>query len=562
VSEETGIEEPPRSSSDESAAGGRPGLPFGPDGHPRRWKILGVLVVSLLIVVLDNTVLNIALPTIQRDLNASQSQLVWSVDSYVLAFAALLFTWGVLGDKYGRKRVLSIGLVVFAIGSALSAIATGPNMLIAFRTVMGIGGAAVMPVTLAIITVVFPPKERGKAIGSWAAAVGAAVALGPVLGGLLLENPQWSNWLIGNDWGSVFLINVPIIAIGLIGVWRVVPETHNDQGQHLDPFGLLLSVAGLVLVIYGIIHADDTKDWWNVTVLGPIVTGIVVLTLFIILERRASTPSFDVGLFRSRSFSTSIIAASMAFFAISGVTFLLPFYLQVVRGYSTLDAGLCFLPFALGQLVSAPNSARMVHYFGERIVISTGLGVVALSTLLLGTLEEHTSLWQVLGIFLVFGLGMGNVIAPASTVVQNALPLSLAGAGSAVQNTVRQVAGALGIAIVGTVLSTRYAHYLAPTLDQLPAAWPEPARSALSTSVAAVPPVLDQARAYGAPETVLEHIRAAAFDSFVQASHVTTWINVAILLFAMVVTALFMPTRVPQHHPEETTAQELVSTPE
>jgi EmrB/QacA subfamily drug resistance transporter len=538
-------------SPDDVGTGRRPALPFGPDGHPHRWKILGVLVVSLLIVVLDNTVLNIALPTIQRDLNASQSQLVWSVDSYILAFAALLFTWGVLGDKYGRKRILSIGLLVFAIGSALSAIATSPNMLITFRAVMGIGGAAVMPVTLAIITVVFPPRERGKAIGSWAAAVGAAIALGPVLGGLLLENPQWSRWLIGNDWGSVFLINVPIITIGLIGVWRVVPETRNDHGQHLDPVGLLLSISGLVLIIYGIIHADDTKDWWNITVLGPIVTGVGVLLLFVLLERRASTPSFDVDLFRNRSFSISITAASMAFFAISGITFLLPFYLQVIRGYSTLEAGLCFLPLALGQLISAPNSARMVHRFGERAVIATGLGVVTISALLIGTLAESTPLWQILGIFGVFGLGMGNVIAPASTVVQNALPLSLAGAGSAVQNTVRQVAGALGVAVIGTVLSTRYAHYLAPTLDQLPAAWPESVRSTMSTSVTTVPPILEQARDRGAPEIALEHLRSAAFDSFIQASHVTTWITVTVLVLAAGVTALFMPARVP--HPDHET---------
>jgi EmrB/QacA subfamily drug resistance transporter len=506
-----------------------------------------VLVVSLLIVVLDNTVLNIALPTIQRDLNATQSQLVWSVDSYVLAFAALLFTWGVLGDKYGRKRILTIGLIVFALGSALSAVSTSPAMLITFRALMGIGGAAVMPVTLAIITVVFPPRERGKAIGSWAAAVGAAIALGPVLGGLLLENPQWFSWLTGNDWGSVFLINVPIIAIGLVGILRVVPETRNDQGRHLDPFGLLLSVTGLVLVIYGIIHADDTKNWWTITVLGPITAGLVVLALFILLERRSSNPSFEVALFGHRSFSVSIVAASMAFFAISGTTFILPFYLQVVRGYSTLQAGLCFLPFALGQLASAPNSARLVQRFGERAVITTGLGIVMVSAFLIGTFREETSLWVVLGVFLLFGLGLGNVIAPASTVVQNALPLSLAGAGSAVQNTVRQVAGALGIAIIGTVLSTRYAHYLSPTLDRLPAQWPESADATLSTSVATVTPVLDQARAQGAPQALLEQIRSGAFDAFIHAAHVVSWINVAVLLFATVLTAILMPARVAQH---------------
>ena len=184
------------------------------EGHPRRWAILAVLVTSLLVVVLDNTILNIALPTIQRDLETTQSQLVWAVDSYILVFAALLFTWGVLGDRYGRKRILIIGLTIFGLASAVCAFAPTVQALIGFRAVMGIGGAAVLPVTLAIITVVFPPHERGKAIGMWAGSVGAAVALGPVLGGLLLDNPSWFSWLTGNEWGAVFLVNVPIVIVG------------------------------------------------------------------------------------------------------------------------------------------------------------------------------------------------------------------------------------------------------------------------------------------------------------------------------------------------------------
>ena len=228
------------------------------EGHPRRWAILGVLVVSLLIVVLDNTVLNIALPTIQHDLDATQGELVWAIDSYILAFASLLFTWGVIGDRVGRKKVLLIGLSIFGAASAICAFSDSAGMLIGFRAVMGVGGAAVLPTTLAIITVVFPPHERGKAIGAWAGAVGAAVALGPVLGGLLLEHPSWSNWLTGNDWGSVFLINVPIVIIGIIAIIRIVPETRNPQPRRLDVLGLVISVAGLVLLIYGIIHASET----------------------------------------------------------------------------------------------------------------------------------------------------------------------------------------------------------------------------------------------------------------------------------------------------------------
>ena len=437
-------------------------------GHPRRWTILAVLVTSLLVVVLDNTILNIALPTIQQDLQATQSQLVWAVDAYILVFAALLFTWGVLGDKYGRKKVLIIGLLVFVASSAACAFATSATQLIGFRALMGVGGAAVLPVTLAIITVVFPPHERGKAIGLWAGAVGGAVALGPVLGGLLLEHPSWSSWLTGNDWGSVFLINVPIVAIGLIGILRVVPETRNPNPQKLDIPGLVMSFAGLVLLVYGIIHASETRTFATPSVWGPIAAGVAILALFLWLEARSDHRSFDVSLFTNRGYAVSLTAVSMAFFALSGITFTLPFYLQIVREMSTLTAGLCFLPFAAGQLLSAPRSNALVNRYGYRIVMTTGLTVVGFALLGLTRLTTETPMWAMLLCFFLFGMGMGAVVAPASTVMQNVLPLARAGAGSAVQNTVRQVFGALGVAVISTLLATRFAAEIAPTVEVLP----------------------------------------------------------------------------------------------
>jgi EmrB/QacA subfamily drug resistance transporter len=517
------------------------------EGHPRRWAILGVLVVSLLIVVLDNTVLNIALPTIQRDLSASQSQLVWSVDSYILIFAALLFTWGVLGDRYGRKRILLIGLGIFALGSALSAIAANPNQLIGFRALMGVGGAAVIPVTLAIITVVFPPAERGRAIGMWAGAVGGAVALGPVLGGLLLEHPEWFHWLIGNDWGSVFLINVPIVLIGAIGIIRLVPESRNPHPQRLDITGLLLSIAGLTLLIYGIIHAGDTKDWLAASVVIPIVAGLALLAVFVWLEKRSDHKSFDVTLFSNRGFSVSITAVSLAFFAMNGVVFMFPFYLQVVRGLDTLQAGFCFLPFAVGQILAAPRSASFVNRWGNRAVITFGLVVVCIDLLLLTQLERTTPLAALLTLFFTFGVGMGLMMAPASTLIQNTLPLARAGAGSAVQNTVRQVFGALGVAIVGTVLVERYSSNLAPTLDRLPPSAPAAAKDALSSSVAAVPEVLARAQAAGLPAPIATQIRDHAFDAFVSASQVATLISAGAAIVATVIVAALLPRDLPLH---------------
>jgi EmrB/QacA subfamily drug resistance transporter len=511
--------------------------PTGDEGHPRRWAILGVLVVSLLVVVLDNTVLNIALPTIQHDLDASPSQLVWAVDSYVLSFAALLFTWGVLGDRFGRRRILSMGLIIFASASAICALSVNAGMLIGFRALMGVGGAAVLPVTLAIITVVFPRHERGKAIGAWAGAVGAAVALGPVLGGLLLQHPQWTDWLTGNAWGSVFLINVPIVAIGLVGIARVVPETRNPHPQRLDLRGLVVSVVGLVALVYGIIHASETKDWLAASVLIPIAFGVVVLAVFIALEARSDHRSFDVSLFRNRGYAVSLTAVSLSFFALSGIMFSLPFYLQLLRGYDTLLAGLCFLPFAVGQLLAAPRSAAMVVRFGYRLVMTTGLVVVAISLFGLATIDLATPLWLVLLTFFGFGFGMGNVIAPASTLMQNVLPLARAGAGSAVQNTVRQVFGALGVAVIGTLLATTYATNVASSLETLP---PQ-ARVVAGESVVSTVRVLDEAAQAGAPVEVVAQARDGAFDAFLGASSLTSTISAAVVLLAALVVGFLLP---------------------
>lgn len=511
------------------------------EGHPRRWAILGVLVTSLLVVVLDNTILNVALPTIQRDLDASQSQLVWSVDAYILVFASLLFTWGALGDRYGRKKILVIGLSIFGVASAACAFSPTAGALIGFRSLMGIGGAAVLPVTLAIITVVFPPHERGKAIGAWAGSVGAAVALGPVLGGLLLENPTWSSWLTGNDWGAVFLVNVPIVLVGLFGILRVVPETKNPNPQRLDIPGLLMSIVGLVLLIYGIIHAAETRTFLAASVLIPMTAGILVIVVFLLIEARSTHRSFDVSLFRNRGYAVSLTAVSLAFFALSGITFTIPFYLQVLRGYTTLSAGLCFLPFAIGQLIAAPRSASLVNRFGYKAVMSSGLFIVGFSLLGLTAFTLDTALWLILAVFFFFGLGMGSVIAPASTVMQNVLPLARAGAGSAVQNTVRQVFGALGVAVISTILATRFASLMKPTLDQLPAAIPENAKNIASESVGGAVEVFHRASAAGVPASVVQDATAHAYDSFLAASHVCSIVSAVMVFAAGVVVLTLLP---------------------
>ena len=306
---------------------------------------------------------------------------MWAINSYIVVFAALLFTWGVLGDRYGRKRIFVIGLLLFGVASALSAFAASPTQLIVFRGLMGIGAAAVLPVTLAIITVIFPSSERGRAVGLWAGAVGAAIAIGPILGGFLLEH-FW--------WGSVFLVNVPVVILGVAGILALVPETRDPTPRGIDPIGVPISIVGLLMLVYGIVHGGDTRDWGSPGVLGWIVAGIVVLAVFVVYEIRSRHPSLDTALFRNADFSVALTAVSLTFFALMGSTFFLVFYLQVVRGLSPLQAGLCSIPVAVGQLLSAPFSATLVARFGARTVMTSGLTLVVMAFALLLFIEVET----------------------------------------------------------------------------------------------------------------------------------------------------------------------------
>ena len=301
--------------------------------YRRRWVILSVLIVGLLAIVIDNTVLNVAMKTIAEPrggLGASQSQLEWAINSYTLVFAGLLFTFGVIGDKVGRKRMLMIGLALFGIASLLSAYSRSPEQLIFARAAMGLGGAAVMPQTLSIISNVFEPAERPRAIGLWATAVGIGIATGPVLGGLLLDH-FW--------WGSVFLINVPVTAVGIVAAAILVPESRNREAGGIDYVGVLLSIAGLVLLVYGIVQGGDSASWLHLGVIGPIVGGLAILALFAWYEARIQHPSLDVRLFRDRRLSASIGSLGLVFFGMGGVFFFTSFYLQNVRGYTPAGGG-------------------------------------------------------------------------------------------------------------------------------------------------------------------------------------------------------------------------------
>jgi EmrB/QacA subfamily drug resistance transporter len=472
----------------------------------RRWVILSVLVVGLLAIVIDNTVLNVALKTIADPaggLGASQSQLEWAINSYTLVFAGLLFTFGIIGDRIGRRRMLMIGLALFGLGSLFSAYSHSPDQLIAARALMGLGGAAVMPQTLSIISNVFEPHERARAIGIWASAVGIGVAIGPVLGGVLLAH-FW--------WGSVFLINVPVTVIGAAAVLALVPESRNPAPGKIDFLGVLASIVGLVLLVYGIVQGGDTGSWLRAGVLIPVIGGLAVLGLFGWYETRISHPSLDVRLFRDRRLSASVLLIALLFFSMGGVYFFTSFYLQNVRGYTPLDAGLLAVPFAVGQFVISPRSAALVSRFGTRAVAGGGLLLNAVAISGYAILGLSTPIWVFVVLYAIQGAGIGAAVPTATSSVMEVLPRERAGAGSALTNTARQVAVALGVAVLGSILAESYRSTLSPTLATLPAA----ARNAAGQSISATQAVAQQLGTAG------HALLAPANSAFVNAMHITT----------------------------------------
>jgi len=489
--------------------------------------ILSVLVVGLLAIVIDNTVLNVALKTIAEPvggLGASQSQLEWAINSYTLVFAGLLFTFGVLGDRIGRKRMLMIGLALFGLGSLFSAYSHSPDQLIVARAVMGLGGAAVMPQTLSIISNVFEPAERARAIGIWASAVGIGVAIGPVLGGVLLSH-FW--------WGSVFLINVPVTVLGAVAAFILVPESRNPAPGKIDYLGVLASVVGLVLLVYGIVQGGDTGSWIRVDVLGPVAGGLVVLALFGWYETRIAHPSLDVRLFRDRRLSASVGAIALLFFGMGGVYFFTSFYLQNVRGYTPLDAGLLAVPFAVGQLIMAPRSATLVSRFGVRAVAGGGILLNALSIAGYAALGTSSPIWVLAVLYGIQGAGIGLAVPATTAAVMDVLPRERAGAGSALTNTARQVAVALGVAVLGSILAQSYRSTLSPTLSALPAA----ARGAASQSISATQAVAQHLGPAG------RFLIGPANSAYVDAMHVTTLAATALALVGGLAIVRWLPGR-------------------
>ena len=444
-----------------------------PQGHPRRRQILLVLCLSLLVVVIDNTILNTALPTLARVLHAGTSSLQWIADAYTLCFAALLVPAGALGDRYGRRLSLVGGLAVFALGSAAAAFAPGTGMLIAARVVMGLGAAFVMPATLSILNAVFPPRERPQAIAAWSAVAGVGIVIGPTLGGLLLSH-FW--------WGSVFLINVPLVLLALAGVLLIVPETAEPGSHRLDFAGTLMIAGALFLLVDAIIEAP-TRGWAGPVTLAEIAAALAGLGLFTWWELRIPNPLIDLRVFAVRAFSAAAASVTVIFFALFGSLFVLTQYLQLVHGYSPLSAGVRALPFAIAMAAVSPVSTILAGRLGSRVVIPAGIVLMGAGLLDLSTAGVHTSYPPLAVAVAIMGAGMGLVMAPASTTIMTTVPAHQAGAGSAINDTIREVGGALGIAIIGSLAENIYRSKLGSSLAA--AHLPQPVSHLATNSVAA-----------------------------------------------------------------------------
>jgi EmrB/QacA subfamily drug resistance transporter len=419
-----------------------------PAVHDRRWITLAVLCLSLMIIVMDNTILNVAIPSLMVDLGATNSQIQWIVDSYVLVFAGLLLTTGSLSDRFGRKGALQLGIVLFGIGSVASAMAGSATQLIFTRAFMGIGGALIMPSTLSILTNVFrDPKERGRAIAIWAGFSGVGVAIGPMTGGFLLEHFSWH---------SVFWINIPIgVAALLLGI-RYVPTSRDTTHSRLDPLGAVLSIVALATLLFGIIEGP-AKGWTHTTVVGSFVVAALAMAGFILWEFHTEHPMLDMSVFKNARFTAASLTITLVFFALFGSLFLMTQYWQLVHGYTPLQAGVRLLPHAATMMIVAPLSARLVERIGTKRVVVTGLGLMTVGVLLLSTIGPFTPYVTVISFFVVMAAGMGMTMAPATESVMGALPRDKAGVGSAINDTTRQVGGALGVAIIGSIVSSLYA---------------------------------------------------------------------------------------------------------
>lgn len=493
-----------------------------------RWLVLGVLCLSVVLVSVDNMIVNVALPTLNRELDATTSQLQWVVDGYTLAFAGLLLICGHIGDRVGRKRIIQLGLVAFAAASAFAAWSTSVEMLITARGAMGVAAAFVYPSTLALVTVAFPDRqERAAAIGVWAGVSGLSIALGPVIGGVLLEH-FW--------WGSIFTINLPVIAAALVFGALVLPESHERLHGRIDIFGGVLSAVGISVLVWTIIEAPQ-RGWASGQTLTGFGGAALALLLFVVVEARHPSPLLDVTLFRNMRFTASSLVLSIAFFALFGFIFVITLYFQLIRGWGPLKAGLATLPYALVMGALSPVAMLVAAKLGTKIVAASGMLLMGAGLTVASTAEADSDYWRVVVVAMVLmASGMAMATAPATDAIMAAVPPLRAGLGSAVNDTTREVGGALGVAIVGSVMSSIFADRLRAQWSDLTIA--EPIVSSAEHSLGAA-----LAIAKGLPETVAGPAEVHAVSAFMDGMQAASLVAAGATIASALVALIFLPSR-------------------
>ena len=519
---------------------------FGFEGENAREKVIVLFTMcfALAMAMLDNTVVNVALPTISRELDAGVSELQWIVDGYVLVFASLLLTGGIAGDRYGRKKIFMAGLAIFTLASALCGLSQSTTQLIAARAFQGVGAALLMPGTLSIITVTFPPHERAKAIGLWAGMSGLALALGPTVGGLMVEHLGWQ---------SVFFLNVPIGIIALLTASRTVRESVSEITRELDIPGLLLGSGALFFATYALIEANE-KGWSDPLIVGSLVASAVLAVSFLLFERQSPKAMLPLRFFRIPAFSAGATVAFSVSFGMFATFFFMSLYMQLIRGYSAFEAGVRFLPMTVAIIIVAPNAGKYASKHGSRVPMTFGLILAGVGLLLLSRVSIDTPYLWMAPVFAMMGIGIGATMAPMTAAVMNAVGPERAGLGSATTNTAREVGGVFGIALLGTILTTKLNSALAPALSGL--GLPPSTQTAIEAT--AGHGTLDPAQLAGLSPEQQGAVVAAFRDSWMSGFRISLLVAGVVLLVAAVVANRFIPGRA---HAREVTAAARVSEP-
>lgn len=493
-----------------------------------RWRGLIFICISLIVISLDNTILNVAIPSISNSLGATASDLQWMIDSYVLVFAALLLTTGSIGDRVGRKKALQFGLILFAIGSLAAAISPTTAFLIGSRAFLGIGGALIMPATLSLVSASFPPNERGQAIGIWAAVFSLGVGLGPVIGGFLVEHFTWN---------AVFFVNLPVIAVALIGGAVYLAESKDEDAPPPDIPGVILSIIGLFALIYGIIEAGFA-GWGHESVLIAFAVAAVVLGAFAWWENHSPNAMLPMAFFRNRSFTGANVMLTLFAFSLMGSMFFMSQYLQTVQGTPAFYAGLMVLPQAIIMTLMASFSPRIVQRIGSKRTIALGTIIASAGMFYMSQVfhAETPYLLIVVG-QVILGTGLGIAFSPATTTVMNSVPLSKAGVGSAMNDTTRQLGGALGVAVLGTIATNAYLNGVAPLREALGTA-ADQMMPAINSSIQAAHLA---ARSPELADTLRQSIITTSNHAFVTGMNTAMFISSIAMLVAFGAVMLVLP---------------------